>query len=387
MELAAVNRAKQLEAPAGLKYVIEQVYEEAALSTDYETVKLKDTRVTEEGIWEFGSGRGRLSLHSLGQLCGYLKLPGGGTVPARYLAKCPDALAAQNLNGWIEKKIGSETAFVRCWEDGGDSPSTVRAILSSKYAAADHADVLETLEELIQFRPMSLQGWSLDDEQMVLRLSLDRDCPASLDDPVRAGILIRNSEVGLGCISIHAFVTRLVCSNGMVVNLADLGGVKRRHVGRAVSSLRLLIQDGLIRVLKEAEEAARRFVGLKEVLAPKPLEPFVERFVRESDLPAPVGKQAVELMAEETLYGLVNAFTQAAQSFAVTDRLRIETAASRLLQGNTARSLSRGARSVGGRVAEPLAASTDESDDAPESEPDDPFEETSGETNAELVAA
>jgi hypothetical protein len=297
-------------------------------------------------------------------------------------------LAAQNLNGWIEKKIGSETAFVRCWEDGGDSPSTVRAILSNKYAAADHADVLETLEELIQFRPMSLQGWSLDDEQMVLRLSLDRDFPATLDDPIRAGILIRNSEVGLGCISIHAFVTRLVCSNGLVVSLADLGGVKRRHVGRAISSLRYLIQDGLSRVLKEAEEAVRRFVGLKEVPAPKELAPFVERFVRESDLPVEVGKQATELLAEDTLYGLVNAFTQAAQGYSVTDRLRIETAASRFLQGNAARPLTGGARSVGARVAEPPETGDAASDEELPAEPIDPFTEgPSEETDRELVAA
>ena len=48
-------------------------------------------------------------------------------------------------------------------------------------------------------------------------------------DIVQSGIIISNSEVGLGSVSIQPLVYRLVCSNGMVVNDAQ---TRRNHVGR-----------------------------------------------------------------------------------------------------------------------------------------------------------
>ena len=48
-------------------------------------------------------------------------------------------------------------------------------------------------------------------------------------DIVQSGIIISNSEVGLGSVNIQPLVYRLVCSNGMVVNDAQ---TRRNHVGR-----------------------------------------------------------------------------------------------------------------------------------------------------------
>jgi hypothetical protein len=48
-------------------------------------------------------------------------------------------------------------------------------------------------------------------------------------DTVQAGVVISNSEVGLGSVSVMPLLYRLVCSNGMVVN--DLGK-RKYHIGR-----------------------------------------------------------------------------------------------------------------------------------------------------------
>ena len=48
-------------------------------------------------------------------------------------------------------------------------------------------------------------------------------------DIVQAGLIISNSEVGLGAVNIQPLVYRLVCSNGMVINDAQ---ARRTHVGR-----------------------------------------------------------------------------------------------------------------------------------------------------------
>ena len=48
-------------------------------------------------------------------------------------------------------------------------------------------------------------------------------------DIVQSGVIISNSEVGLGSVNIQPLVYRLVCSNGMVVNDAQ---TRRTHIGR-----------------------------------------------------------------------------------------------------------------------------------------------------------
>ncbi|NMD01849.1 MAG: DUF945 domain-containing protein, partial [Bacteroidales bacterium] len=52
----------------------------------------------------------------------------------------------------------------------------------------------------------------------------------SKGDVVQAGIIITNSEVGLGSVSVRPLIFRLVCLNGMI---AEDGSVRKYHVGRA----------------------------------------------------------------------------------------------------------------------------------------------------------
>ena len=52
-------------------------------------------------------------------------------------------------------------------------------------------------------------------------------------DIVQAGILISNSEVGMGSVSVKPLIYRLVCTNGMVADV----GVGKRHVGRINESV------------------------------------------------------------------------------------------------------------------------------------------------------
>ena len=71
-------------------------------------------------------------------------------------------------------------------------------------------------------------------------------------DFVQAGVVISNSEVGLGAVSVQPLVYRLVCSNGMCVNEF---GERRAHVGRqskAVEDSFALYSDETI----EAEDKA-----------------------------------------------------------------------------------------------------------------------------------
>jgi hypothetical protein len=177
-----------------------------------------------DGSWLFNGTIGTLSRHALSQLRARLELPGGGTVPAGYLARCPSPLAADHLNHWLSHlNQEGQRVLVRTRKDRDCRLPTVRAVLSQRYAPVEHAPLLVTLRDLASQYNLSVQAWSLDDEQLILRLLVHADDAASLDDPLRLGLQVSNSEVGLGTISISAFITRLVCTNGLVIKVADLG--------------------------------------------------------------------------------------------------------------------------------------------------------------------
>ena len=75
-------------------------------------------------------------------------------------------------------------------------------------------------------------------------------------DIVQAGVMISNSEVGLGAVSIQPLVYRLVCTNGMVVN--DMGE-RRHHVGRQAKA----VEDSFALYSDETMEAEDKAFLLK----------------------------------------------------------------------------------------------------------------------------
>lgn len=332
MELHPIQEAQSLRGPVSLGDLIAMIREEQSLFHDHPEIGLRDTYLEEDGLWRYNGSAARLTRHSLGQVCSRVRLPDGGSVPAGYLARCPAPLAAENLNHWIERMPVGESprVMVRCRHDGV-APEVARAVLSDRYAVADHLELLTSLREMLPGQRLGLSAWSLDDVQMTLRLMVDRDHPASLDDPIRVGLHISNSEVGLGRISVHGLITRLVCSNGLVVHLADLGSVHRRHVGKAGESLKEVIHEGLTRVMVEVHEAASRFVRLREEPVPEPMEAFLEKTAKQANLPEALARKAWELAEGETVYDAINAFTLAAQSLKVADRVEAEAAMSRFL--------------------------------------------------------
>ncbi|MFQ7749154.1 MAG: DUF932 domain-containing protein [Eubacteriales bacterium] len=77
---------------------------------------------------------------------------------------------------------------------------------------------------------MRFESCQLTESRMYIKVVNTRlQAEVSPGDIVQSGIIISNSEVGLGSVNIQPLVYRLVCSNGMVVNDAQ---TRRNHVGR-----------------------------------------------------------------------------------------------------------------------------------------------------------
>jgi hypothetical protein len=133
------------------------------------------------------------------------------------------ALLANNVNHWFDRE--PEKRMIRTLD------GNVRAFLSNRYRPLDNYDLAEAVLPVFQSLRLSLRSCELTERRLYLK-AVFPDITAKVPvvgDIVAAGVMISNSEVGFGSISILPLIETLRCTNGMVANDAAL---RRHHVGR-----------------------------------------------------------------------------------------------------------------------------------------------------------
>lgn len=176
-------------------------------------------------------------------------------IPAKYYdrlrASYPDLLA-ENVNTLFHAE--PEQRMVRTLD------GRARAFLSNRYHRIDNDLVLAKAVETLQASGLALQVASAEvtERRLYLKVTfpeIETEIKTSrqVGDVVRSGVIVSNSEVGLGSYSVAPFLERLVCLNGMVIN--DLGN-RRAHVGRATggeeAAVYELYQDDTLKADDEA---------------------------------------------------------------------------------------------------------------------------------------
>ena len=146
-------------------------------------------------------------------------------IPVKYYDKMREkapALLASNVNNWFQTE--PEKRLVRTL--GNDA----RAFLSDRYNRIENEDIARVaLPELLSQPDIRIESSSITDSKMYIKAVFPRiQGEVTKGDIVQSGIVISNSEVGHGRVSIQALVFRLVCLNGMI-NADSSFGV--RHVG------------------------------------------------------------------------------------------------------------------------------------------------------------
>lgn len=151
-------------------------------------------------------------------------------IPSRYydrmLTEYPDLLT-HNVNSWLQRN--QDQKMLRTLD------GSARALLSNRYWRVDHMDILQAVLPIIDEMPeVRVESCEITDVRMYLKFVNPRlQVDVVPGDTVQAGIVISNSEVGMGAVLVQPLIYRLVCSNGMVVNDAK---TRRNHVGRVTSS-------------------------------------------------------------------------------------------------------------------------------------------------------
>jgi len=147
-------------------------------------------------------------------------------IPAAYydrmLTTHPELLA-HNVNSWFQKEPSKRMLRTM----GG----TARAFLSNRYRRIDNLEIAQVVLPIIQeMEGAHIESCQITESRMYLKVVNTRlEAEVVPGDIVQAGVIISNSEVGLGSVCIQPLVYRLVCSNGMIINDAQ---TRRNHVGR-----------------------------------------------------------------------------------------------------------------------------------------------------------
>jgi Domain of unknown function (DUF932) len=142
----------------------------------------------------------------------------------RMLQEAPE-LWQSNVQHWFDNEVSRR--MVRTLD------GTARAFLSDRYYRLDNDDVAAAaLPVLLEKDDIKVVSADITETRLYIKALFPRvEAEVARGDVVQAGVVISNSEIGHGALSVSPLIYRLVCTNGMI---APDHAFKRHHLGRRV---------------------------------------------------------------------------------------------------------------------------------------------------------
>lgn len=272
------------------------------------------------------NGKGSFEVTDIahGQLAGRLGIP--QKYYDRMRAESPELLT-RNVNHWFQEE--PEQRMVRTLD------GKARAFLSKRYRPLDNADMAESVLPILQEMGCRLESSALTESKLYIKAVTERTTfEIRKGDVVQAGIVISNSEVGMGSVKVEPLIFRLVCSNGMI---SQDHGLNKYHVGRS-GEMGDLAQEFLRDDTRQADDKAfwmkvqdivrgslssdvfAKIVGKLREATQTPIEIEVEqvieraqeRFLLKENERGGLLKHLIQ-SGDMTQYGLVQAITRTSQ--------------------------------------------------------------------------
>ena len=188
----------------------------------HDTDAMGDTRL----VIEESSGPVRYGVTPLArrQLADKLKIP--YAYFERMRSEQP-TLLDRNVNTWL--RDDDDRRMIRTLD------GNVRAVLSDRYRRLDNFDLAESVLPILQKLPEArFESVELTDLKMYLKVVTPQlKFEMAPGDIVQAGVVVSNSEVGQGTLSVQTLLYRLRCRNGLITPDRAL---RKTHVGRAIGN-------------------------------------------------------------------------------------------------------------------------------------------------------
>jgi hypothetical protein len=277
-------------------------------------------RIAKDGALELnGDGRSeRFALSELAtsQMCGRLGIP----VP--YYRRLPSELQATVANYDLGRL--KDSAYLLRGKD-----EWVRAFLSADYVAYNNAHIAETVKELLRGAGVAVKSFVVEETHLFLKILSDEiaDSGAGL----KAGIMIGNSEVGQGSVSVEPFVYRLLCTNDFIVTQEK--SFRHAHIHLTASEMRRRMADAISDAFKIAASVLDAFLLTREQPVADPVE-TIRQLAESRKMSQKFADEVVSSYAAEpepSRFGVINAFTRAAQKLGPLQRIEVERLAGTLI--------------------------------------------------------
>ena len=267
-------------------------------------------------------------------------------IPFRYWKKCRDDIAsdsgsrmlADHANHWLSENEGRY--MVRTVEPVLDSTIEreneryVRALVSDRYQPFSNLDLLRSIEKMkSSFADGEAWKLKIDEERLSFGVNhplLNGEVSGSalkINDVVKGGVNLLNSEVGDSVLRVAFSIFRLVCLNGMLAP-TDLFGYRRRHMGSRRNTVGIAQQEtpqsvienvnAILCDLEETKPFEAMMQRIEKATQAAVKEDWTHRLRRRFQSVTKGERESIEANfdreGDTSLWGAVNAITYAAHT-------------------------------------------------------------------------
>lgn len=305
----------------GWKEVHERIVQDDQNKWDRQ-VSGKELRMGFTGMLEVSDGKERdgsyhLSDLATAEMCQRLD------IPLKYFRRLDDKMKGFVAN-YDLPRLSDKSFLVRGKGDW------IRAFLSSEYVTYNNSEIAETVEGLLGKGALSIRSFVLEETHMFLKVVSEEIWDA--ETGLKAGIMVDNSEVGMRSVSVEPFVFRKPCTNDLIV--AQEKSFRHAHIHLTAYELTRRMTEAVSEGFKVSSDVLNRFLKAREVKVVDPLE-VIRKIAEERKFSQKFSDEVVSgylAEPEANLFGLINAFTGAAQGLAPLQRIEMERFAGRLLE-------------------------------------------------------
>jgi hypothetical protein len=282
----------------------------------------QELRISGSGACELSNGDSEGKTYSLSevatsQMCQKLE------IPVKYYRRLPDEMKATVANYDINRLNGHSYLL----RGKGD---WIRAFLSAEYVAYNNSEIAETVQGLLGQGALTMKSFVLEETHMFLKI-ISKEI-WDVESGLKAGIMIGNSEVGMGSISVEPFVFRKPCTNDLIVSQET--SFRHAHIHLTAYELTRRMAEAVSEGFRVASSVLDVFLKAREAPIQDPVE-TIRKIAEARKFSQRLADEVVSsylVEPEANRFGVINAFTNSAQRLAPLQRIEMERFAGTLLE-------------------------------------------------------
>jgi len=206
----------------------------------------------------------------------------------------------------------------------------IRACLSAEYVAYNNSQIAQTAESLLRNGALDVNSFVLEETHMFLKIVSNDIVDRSAG--LKAGIIIGNSEVGMGSVSVEPFVFRKPCTNDLIVSREK--SFRHAHIHLTEYEMTRRMAESVSDGFRLASSVLDAFLKTRDVKVVDPVE-VIRKISEERTFSQKLTDEVVSsylVEPEANWFGVINSFTNAAQRLAPLQQIEMERFARTLLE-------------------------------------------------------